>query len=72
MGVSGGPPARKAMLTNPAQLRKYVQRCMRKLLEKGLMTVSIVHFPGLGGGRGSRMRIWGERGANKAVARESG
>lgn len=38
MGVSGGPAARKAMLTNPAQLRKYVQRCMRKLLEKSLMT----------------------------------
>jgi hypothetical protein len=40
MGVSAGPPARKAMLTNPAQLRKYVVRCMRKLLEKSLMTVS--------------------------------
>jgi len=35
MPSTSAPPARKAMITNPEQLRKNVRRCMRKLLDKG-------------------------------------
>jgi hypothetical protein len=45
MGKGGGPGgrghqiAKKAMITNPGQLRKNVQRAMRKLLDKKLVVV---------------------------------
>ena len=40
--MPGGPPAKKAMITNPEQLKKHVKRCMRKLNDKAQISVGDV------------------------------